>query len=157
MQAFLPAMTAPSFLAAISISLAAPSPASAVWPLDLSDLGGPPFTTFSTLEGAPEAVVNSVVVDRLGFARLASPLGLRADDGQRWSMVEDLEAAGSVLNLLIDSQGALWVTSIAGFPTSTAGGTAMSSPTDRRPTTASTGWSKPPTPAGRPELWAVLA
>src|SRR5579863_9498849 len=84
--------------------------AAPVRPLDLSDLGAPSFTTFSALEGVPEAVVNTVVADRVGFVWLASPLGVARYDGQRWTLVDDPAATGSASGLLLDSKGILWVT-----------------------------------------------
>jgi diguanylate cyclase (GGDEF)-like protein len=79
--------------------------------LELSDLGAPAFTNFSSRDGLPYAVVVDVRTDRDGFVWAASPVGLSRYDGRRWVASDDPAMAHAVTSLWVDWQGTLW----AGF------------------------------------------
>ncbi|MDR3385944.1 MAG: diguanylate cyclase [Rudaea sp.] len=78
-------------------------------PIDLSALGAPAFTTFSTRDGVPDEVIIDLQTDRDGFVWLASSQGLARYDGQHWN-ADDAPAIKGVLGeFFVDHAGTLWV------------------------------------------------
>lgn len=77
--------------------------------LDLLDLAAPAFTTFSTRDGLPDAVIVAMATDRDGYTWSGSPRGLSRYEGSRWVAPADPRLAHPVDSLLQDDAGTLWV------------------------------------------------
>lgn len=76
--------------------------------LALSDLGVPWFTTFSVRDGLPPSIMNSVAIDRDGFAWAASAEELARYDGSRWETGAAFTTKGTLGTLTTTHDGTLW-------------------------------------------------
>ena len=108
---WLPRLTMAAMLL-IGLSLQPPPALAADAPhassLDLSDLGAPSFTTFTTRDGLPDPVAVTVRTDRQGMVWAGTPHGLAWYDGKRWQPLDDPALTGYVQQVFVDHDGILW-------------------------------------------------
>src|SRR5436190_5926106 len=79
-----------------------------VRPLDLSDLGAPAFTVYTTHDGVPDEVIVAAEVDAQGFAWLGSASTVARFDGHAWEALPPAGTRSLVRELVRDGAGTLW-------------------------------------------------
>ena len=77
-------------------------------PLDVTGLGTPAFTVFTSKDGLSDEVWNTIGFDKRGFVWAGSSSGLARFDGYRWVASPFHAAQGLVRDMEWDDRGNLW-------------------------------------------------